>query len=349
MTDRKTMRVLMYYSNKDVRVEEMPVPEIGPGELLMKVVASGICGSDVMEWYRRDKVPLVLGHETAGQVVEVGPGVEKFKPGDRVAATHHVPCNTCHYCLSGHHTVCETLLKGTHFDPGGFAEYVRVPAINVDRGMFHIPETVSYGAASFMEPLACVLRGQRNAGIKPGQSVLVLGSGISGLLHIALARALGAGLVAASDTIPFRMEKAAEMGAHVVLPTGDSLPESLRQANGGRLADVVIICFDGFIPVALQSVEKGGTVLFFAGAAEGAVLPATINELFWRTEITLTSTYAGAPYDCQTALDLIRAGAVPVERTITHRLSLADGAKGFEAVCAPTEHDCMKVIIEPNP
>ena len=136
---RGTMRVLMYYSNSDVRLEELPRPKAGPGELLIKVMASGICGSDVMEWYRRDKVPLVLGHEVAGEVVEVGDGVDRFSKGDRVAATHHVPCNTCHYCLSGHHTVCDTLLRGTHFDPGGFAEYVRVPAINVDRGVFPVP------------------------------------------------------------------------------------------------------------------------------------------------------------------------------------------------------------------
>lgn len=205
------MRVLMYYSNTDVRVEEMPVPETGPGELLMRVIASGICGSDVMEWYRRDKVPLVFGHEIAGEVVEVGEGVDKIKPGNRIAATHHVPCNTCHYCLSGHHTVCETLLKGTSFHPGGFAEYVRIPAINVDRGTFHLPEGVSYEKASFMEPLACVLRGQKNAGLKPGQSVLILGSGISGLLHVGLARALGAGLVIAADTIPFRLKKAEQI------------------------------------------------------------------------------------------------------------------------------------------
>ena len=134
MTYNKTMRVLMYYSNQDVRLEQMPVPEIGPGELLMKVIASGICGSDVMEWYRKDKVPLVLGHEVAGDVVEVGEGVEEFKPGDRVTATHHVPCNTCHYCLNGHHTVCETLLKGTHFYPGGFAEYIRIPIADGGEG-----------------------------------------------------------------------------------------------------------------------------------------------------------------------------------------------------------------------
>ncbi len=342
------MRVLMYYSNSDVRLEEMPVPQIGPDEMLMRVLASGICGSDVMEWYRRDKVPLVLGHEVAGDVVEVGERVEKFGPGDRVAVTHHVPCNTCHYCLNGRQTVCETLLRGTHFHPGGFAEYIRVPAINVDRGTFLIPEGVSYEDASFMEPLACVLRGQRNAGLSPGQCVLVMGSGISGLLHVALARNLGAGLVVAADTIPFRMKKAEEMGAHLVLKADDKLLSSLLDANEGHLADLVIICFDGFIPLALKALEKGGTCLFFAGASEGATIPATINDLFWRTEVTLTSTYGGGPSDCSLALKLIKAGAVPVNKTITHRLPMGEGPKGFQAVASPAENECVKVIVEPQ-
>jgi len=342
------MRVLMYYSNQDVRLEEMPVPDTGPGELLMRVHASGICGSDVMEWYRRDKVPLVLGHEVAGEVVEVGEGVERFKQGDRVAATHHVPCNTCHFCLSGHHTVCETLLKGTRFYPGGFAEYVRIPSINVDRGVFLIPDAVSFSAASFMEPLACVLRGQQAARLKPGQSVLVLGSGISGLLHVGLARALGAGLVVAADTIPFRLKKAEEMGAHLTLTADENLVNAFKEGNVGRLADLVIICFEEFIPLAFKAVEKGGTVLFFAGASEGATIPAPINDIFWRTEITLTSSYAGSPRDCSAALKLIKAGSVPVEKSVTHRLAMEEGPEGFKAVCAPMEHECIKVIVEPH-
>jgi L-iditol 2-dehydrogenase len=342
------MRVLMYYSNRDVRLQEMERPKIGAGELLMRVEASGICGSDVMEWYRRDKVPLVLGHEVAGDIVEAGEGVTRFKVGDRVAVTHHVPCNTCHYCLNGHQTVCDTLLRGTHFHPGGFAEYLRIPSINVDRGVFAIPEGVSYEEDSFMEPLACVLRGQSNARLKPGQTVLVLGAGISGLLHVALAGALGAGLVIAGDTIPFRLAKAREMGAHFAMEVNDRFIQRLKEVNGGHLADLVIICYDGFIPLALKAVERGGTVLFFAGAAEGAMIPSPINDLFWRTEITLTSTYAGSPADCSAALKMIRAGAVPVSGMITHRLPLAEGSRGFRAVASPVEHDCVKVIIEPQ-
>ncbi len=199
-----------------------------------------------------------------------------------------------------------------------------------------------------MEPLACVLRGQRGAGLRPGQSVLVLGSGISGLLHVSLARTLGAGLIVAVDTIPFRLKKAEEMGAHACLNAEESLVESLEKANEGRLADLVIICFEGFIPLAFQCVEKGGTILFFSGASEGATIPVAINDIFWRTEITLSSTYAGAPYDCETALKLIHAGAVPVTRTITHRLGLEEAPEGFQKVCAPLEHECIKVIVEPD-
>ena len=173
------MRVAMYYNNKDIRIEERPKPKIGPGEILVKILASGICGSDVMEWYRIKKAPIVLGHEIAGEIVETGQGVEKYKVGDRVFVSHHIPCNTCRYCLNGFHTVCETL-HTTNFDPGGFAEYVRAPQLNVDRGTFVLPDEVSLEEGTFVEPLGCIIRGQRVAGLRPGMTVLILGSGISG-------------------------------------------------------------------------------------------------------------------------------------------------------------------------
>jgi L-iditol 2-dehydrogenase len=342
------MRVAMYYSNKDVRLEEMPKPEIGPGEVLMKVEASGICGSDVMEWYRKDKVPLVLGHEVAGEIMETGIGVEKFQVGDNIAATHHVPCNTCHYCLTDNETACETLQKHTHFHPGGFAEYVRVPAINVDRGVFPIPEGVSFEEATFTEPLACVLRGQKKARLSPGDSVFVLGCGISGLLHINLASALGAGRIIAADTIEYRMKAGEKFGAEKVISAENDVPSELRKINDGYLADLVIICRGAFIPQALKSVEKGGTVLFFAGAKENDKIPYTVNELFWRTEVTLTTSYAGSPDDCINALELIRAKRVNVKDMITHRFGLADAVKGFYLVSHPWEQESIKVIVEPQ-
>jgi L-iditol 2-dehydrogenase len=315
----------------------------------MKIEASGICGSDVMEWYRKDKVPLVLGHEVAGTVEKVGEGVKKYKPGDRISATHHVPCNTCHYCNQGHHTACELLQKGTKFHPGGFAEYVRLPAINVDRGIFPIPDTVSYEEATFVEPLACALRGQLQARVKPGQTVFVAGCGISGILHINLAKALGAGKIIAADTIPYRLDAAKKFGAdHVLDAEKDNIPAKIKELNGGWLADHVIICRGAFIPQGLAASEKGGTVLFFAGAKEGQTIQTPVNDLFWRTERTLTSAYAGSPADCKNSMSLIRDKRIQAKEMITHRFGLADAVKGFVMVSHPWEHNSIKVIIEPQ-
>jgi len=341
------MRVAMYYSNKDVRLEEKPVPKIGPGEILMKVYASGICGSDVMEWYRIHKVPLVLGHEVSGEVVEVGEGLTRYKKGDRICAAHHVSCNTCHYCLSGHHTVCETLRK-TNFEPGGFSEYLRLPAINVDRGLFLLPDEVSYEDATFIEPLACVLRGQRQAWVQPGYSVLVIGSGIAGLLHIQLAKALGAGRIIATDISELRMKAALKLGADAVIDAKDDVPARVREINDNRLADVVILCAGATTAIeqGLKSVERCGSVLFFAPTNKGVTIPFSVNDTFWRNEITLTSSYAGSTADHATALELIRAGRVDVNAMITHRLGLADTGKGFQMVV--DAKDSLKVIIEPQ-
>ena len=185
------MRAAVYYSNRDIRLEERPRPAAGPGEVVFRVEASGICGSDVMEWYRIRKAPIVLGHEVAGEVVETGAGVAGFKPGDRIVATHHVPCDACRYCLAGQHPYCDTL-RATTFDPGGFSEFVRLPAVNVERGTFLLPDGMTYEEGTFVEPLACVVRGLRVARFAPGQTVAVLGSGISGILFVRLAKALGA-------------------------------------------------------------------------------------------------------------------------------------------------------------
>jgi L-iditol 2-dehydrogenase len=336
----------MYYKNSDVRLQEMPVPKIGPGEILVKIQASGICGSDVLEWYRIKKAPIVLGHETTGEVVELGEGVTKFKVGDRVAVSHHVPCNTCRYCLSGNHTVCHTL-HTTNFDPGGFSEFVRVPKLNVDRGVFLLPPNVSYEDGSFMEPLACVLRGQRLARLTPGQTVLVIGSGISGLLHILLAQALGAGRVIATDISPYRLNAAKELGADAVINGKEDVPAKLLELNEGRPADLVIVCTGAMsaFAQAMKSVDRGGTLMYFATTNPGETLPVPIND-YWRNGITLLPSYGNSPYDAEVAISLIRSGKVAVNKLITHRLGLADAAKGFQLVASSGES--IKVIIEPQ-
>ena len=340
------MRVAVYYKNDDVRMEEMPVPKIGHGELLVKVIASGICGSDVLEWYRLKTAPRVLGHEITGEVVKTGEGVDNFDIGDRVFVSHHVPCNTCEYCLKGHHTACHTL-HTTNFDPGGFSEFLRVPKINVDRGVFLLPENVSYEEGSFIEPLACVARGQRLAGIKPGQSVLVIGSGISGLLHIEMAKAVGAGRIIATDINNFRLKAAKKFGADIVCDAKEDIPSRVKEENEGRLVDHVILCTAALpaISQALKSVDRGGVVLFFAAPEPGVDVPLPINE-FWRNSITLMPTYGAAPEDIKNAIELIRHKRVNLTDMITHRLSLGEAAKGFQLVAKA--RDSIKVIIEPQ-
>jgi L-iditol 2-dehydrogenase len=340
------MKVARYYGSNDIRIEEMPVPEIGPGELLVRIKASGICGSDVMHWYRAGRGPLVLGHEIAGEVVAAGGSVRTFKAGDRVAAAHHVPCNTCHYCLNGHHTVCETL-RSTNFYPGGFSEYLRLPEINVDRGVFLLPDEVSFEEATFIEPLACVYRGQRIAGTKTGLSVLVIGSGISGLLHIQLARALGAALVIASDISGYRLEAAKKLGADEAVDASEDLPAKFREINKGRAADIVILTAgtEKAIEQAFRSTDRGGTVLFFAPAQKGVTVPLPVNDLFWRNEITLTSSYAANYSEHSIAMELIRQKRVNVLEMITHRMPLSETGHGFKLV--EEAQESLKVIIEP--
>jgi len=342
------MRVAMYYNNRDVRLEEMQVPGIGPGELLVQILASSICGSDIMEWYRIKRAPLVLGHEIAGRVARVGDGVVGFSEGDRVVATHHVPCFSCYYCDSGHETVCDTLLGGTHFDPGGFCEYVRLPAINVERGTWLLPDEVKYEAATFVEPLACVLRGQRVAGIRPGASVLILGSGIAGLLHVKLALAHGAGMVVATDLSDERLALARQYGAHHTLTADSGVASEFRELNSGRGADVVIVCAaaEAVCQQAFGSVGRGGVVLLFAPAPADTAVPLSINDVFWRRDVTITTSYGASPADCTEALEFIRSGRVRVDDMITHRFGLADTGKGFQLVAEGG--GSLKVIIKPQ-
>ncbi|MDP8257122.1 MAG: zinc-dependent dehydrogenase [Candidatus Alcyoniella australis] len=341
-----SMRVAMYYNNADVRVESQPIPKLGPGEMLVRVRASGICGSDVMFWYRRHKVPLVLGHEIAGEIVQLGPGVEGWQVGERVAASHHVPCNTCHYCRRGMQTTCDTI-RSTTFDPGGFSEYVRLPAINVDRGTYRLPESVSFEEGTFAEPVACALHGNRRSQMQIGDTVLVLGSGIAGLLHIHCARALGAGLIVATDINDYRLSTAMNFGADHALSADQLTPELLRELNNGLLADVVIICASAtsVFEQALQCLERGGTLLVFAPTGPDVKLPLDFNEIFWRTQRTITTSYAGAPADHIRALELIRAGSLRVSEMITHRLPLERSQEGFGLVERGDES--IKVIIEP--
>lgn len=339
------MRAAVYYANDDVRIVEVPKPTIGAGEILVKVRASGICGSDVMEWYRKPKAPLILGHEIAAEVVEVGAGVDRVKVGSRVFVSHHVPCGACRHCLAGHETVCDTL-RTTNFDPGGFAEFVRVPAINVKHGVFALPDSIPDDVGVFVEPLACVVRGQRLAGFRPGSTVLVIGSGVAGLLHIKLAKAARAARVIATDVVDYRKEAARKAGADAVIDGGEDVTTRVRAENGGQLADFVITCTGApkAIVQGLASVDRGGTVLFFAPTDAALNVEIPFNAL-WREEVTMTSSYGGSPRDIRDAIELLASRRIDASDLISHILPLTEAAKGFRLVAAAK--DSMKVILRP--
>jgi L-iditol 2-dehydrogenase len=341
----RRMHVAMYYNNRDVRLQELPLPQIGAGELLIRTRASGICGSDLMEWYRIKKAPLVLGHEITGEVVEIGSGVENFSIGDRVFSSHHVPCGECRYCVAGHQSVCE-LLRTTHFDPGGFAEYIRVPRINVELGTLRIPDSMTFDEGSFIEPMACVVRAQRFADIGSGQTVLVIGSGISGLLHIQLARTRGAARIIATDISEYRLNAAKQFGADIVIHGAEDVPARLREANEGRLADRVIVCTGAMpgIQQAIKSLDRAATLLFFAPTTAGIDVPIPLFD-FWRDEIKVVTSYAGSGADLQESLRLISERKVRVGEMVTHRLPLAQTGLGFELTASG--QDSIKVIIDP--
>ncbi len=340
------MLVAVYYNNKDVRVEEFPMPEIGEEEVLLKVMASGICGSDVLEWYRLPKAPRVLGHEATGVIDQVGKKVSNLKVGDRVFVSHHVPCNVCVHCQKGHHTACETL-HNTNYYPGGFSQYIKVPKINVQYGVYKLPDDMSFEEGTFIEPLACVARGQRIANIQKDDVVLIIGSGISGILHTQLAKFKGAKKVIVADINEYRMKLAVQFGADFALDARDNLSQKIKSLNDGRLADQVIVCTGATSAVtsAVECVEKGGTILFFAVPDPTVKISLPINQ-FWRNEITIRTSYGAAPNDLEEALAILSTKKLNVKDMITHRLPLREAQEGFRLMANAGES--LKVILEPN-
>lgn len=337
------MKVAVYYSNSDVRIEERPLPAVKDGELLVKMQASGICGTDVMEWYRIRKAPRIPGHEMAGEIVEVGDGVEEFKVHDRVFVSHHVPCFRCRYCLAGKQTACETLHSG-NYDPGGFSEYIRIPEDNVRHGTITLPDGVSYEDATMIEPLGCVVAGQRLINPKEGETVLVIGAGVSGLSHIQISKLKGAKVIA-TDIDSYRLQMAEGFGADHVMNAAGYSADELKRVNNNRLADIVILCAgaESAMEAAISSVDRKGTILFFAVPQSDIRLPSAE---FWRNEITLRFSYGAAPQDLHDALSMIMNKSVDVGKMITHRIPLHDIQQGFRYVSEANES--LKVVVTPD-
>lgn len=337
------MKVAVYHSNADIRIDEYPKPKISSGEILVKMKACGICGTDVMEWYRAKKSPRVLGHEMSGEIIEIGKGVKNFKRGDRVFVSHHVPCFRCFYCSHGNYTACESLHAG-NYDPGGFSEYIRIPKENVKYGTFLLPDSLTYEGATMIEPLGCVIAGQKQVDMKKGKSVLIIGSGVSGLLHIQLAK-LKKIKVIAIDVNKYKIKKALEFGADYAIDAGKYSINKLKDINNGRLADTVIVCTSAQQAVdnALSSVDRKGKILFFAVPETEIKIPSL---RFWRDEITVTSSYGASPNDLKEAINIISNKKIDIGKMITHKIRLSDIVKGFKL--ASEGKKSLKVVIIPD-
>ena len=334
------MRAAVYHGAGRIAVEERPDPVAGPGELVVRMRACGLCGSDLMSWYQDPRAPVVLGHEPVGEVVAAGAGAA-VRPGRRVFVHHHVPCFACALCRAGRHTLCATF-RETRIDPGGLAELFRVPEPNVRADVLELPEGLGDDAATLIEPLACILRGQRRAGVREGARVAVVGAGSMGLLQVQAALATGAAAVAAVEPREERRALAAAAGARVADGLGAG---AVREALDGDLADVVLVCthHPEAIAGALHMAGPAGVVQLFAPTEPGELVPLDLGAVFFR-EVDLQSTYSAGPFDTRDALAMLARGAIDASLVISHRVGLDDVAEGFRLA---RSGEAVKVVVVP--
>jgi L-iditol 2-dehydrogenase len=322
------MRVARSFGADDVRIEELDDPEPGPGEVVCEVLACGVCASDVTDWYVAPKLPAVLGHEPTGIVSTLGDGVENVAVGDRVAIHHHTPCGECRRCRRGHETMCERF-RATRLDPGGFAERVRLmPELVAE--LLVLPAGLDAVEATLVEPLACVLRAQDRSGLRAGDSLLVVGAGVNGLLSIAAAHARGVEAVWVREPRPDRLARALEAGA---------------ERHGNELVDVAIVCTPkpDAIAAAAEAVAPGGTLCLYAPPAPDAPPRLDGTTLFLR-ELTITASYSAGPSDMRTSLELIAGGVVDPKPLISHRLPLEQTAT---ALNLQRQGEALKAVVIP--
>ncbi|HEY6066177.1 MAG TPA: alcohol dehydrogenase catalytic domain-containing protein [Thermoanaerobaculia bacterium] len=333
------MKAVRVEADGSVSVVDVETPSIGPGDALMRTAAAGICGSDLLDWYVRAKAGSVLGHEVAGEIVDVGPGVEGFAAGDRIVPHHHAACGKCAACESGRSVHCREW-RASSLDPGGMAELVRIPAENLSRDTSKVPPSISHEEATFVEPLATVVKAFRRGGFTSSQSFLAVGAGSTGQLAIRLAKSLGALRIGAADPVDSRREAAEGSGATEIFGvSARPLSQTVRDPF-----DFVFVG-PGKAPVieaALASVGRGGTLLAFTMAAPEERLALSPNELYFR-EVAIVPSYSAGPGDMREALALIASRRVEVADLVTHRFPIARAREAFERARDP--HGSMKVLL----
>lgn len=332
----ETMRVALLRGPGRLAVEEMDVPQPGPGQLTVRIRACGICGSDLMDWYVKQKAPFVFGHEPAGEVAAVGPGVTAFKPGDRVVVHHHAPCMECEACRRGDVVHC-LVWREQALLPGGMAEYALVAEQSVRHDTWLLPDHVSFEEGTLVEPLACVVKGLRRAGFAPGMRVLVIGLGFVGQMFGFLLKRLGAAYVAGSDTVPARLALAAKHWAHAAYDVS-------RQPLPAEAFDLVVVtpASPRAMTAGAEAVRRGGTLLLFAPTPPGELVPFPVFDLFFR-EITVVTSYSAGPDDMRQALEYVAAGVLPADVLISHRFPLEDVDTAYRT--AQDVQNALKVIV----
>jgi L-iditol 2-dehydrogenase len=351
------VKVARLYGYDDIRIEEMPVPEVGPGEALIRTRASGICSGDVMPWYIEKKAPLVLGHEPTGEIFKLGEGVSSFKEGDRVFVHHHAPCFDCRHCARGNYAQCQTW-RQSRIIPGGIAEYILVPRVNLEHDTFVLSDSVTFEDGTLVEPLACVLKGLKRASFRKGSTALVMGMGSMGALQVLALKNFGAEQVVAADMVPFRLKKALELGADGVIdlsgvidpssggidPSKEDTAGALRELTSGRMADLVVVGPGSIeaIKTGIYCAAPGGTVLMFTPVRPGDELSIDPNELYFK-DINIVTSYSCGPTDTAEALVLIETGVVTAKELVTHRFPIEKTAEAYRLTAEAG--DSLKCLI----
>jgi L-iditol 2-dehydrogenase len=338
------MKVAMYYGQDDIRVEDMAVPEIGEDEVLVEMKACGVCGSDLMDWYLKTRAPLVLGHEPTGTIAKKGSRVKDFKVGERVFVHHHVACLKCYFCLHGDFTLCEQFHRA-NIKPGGFAEYFRVPSVNLQTDTLKIPEELPFEEATLIEPVGCCLKALKECSIQKGDFLAIIGAGPTGIIHTALSKINGAAKIVVSDLVDYRLDVARKFGADITVnPNEEDLREIVRSETDGRGADIAIVTAPSLeaYKAGLDVCRKGGKLCVFAPTGPEKYLQISPGELFF-SEIQIIPSYSASHLETRAALELIESRKLKVRDLITHRFKLADTAEALKT--AQESKRSLKVVV----
>jgi len=339
------MKVAFCYSSKKFLIDDISKPTINQDEILVKVMACGICGSDIKKIFD-DKVkkPIVLGHEVAGAVVEIGSNVKDFKIGNRVVVTHHVPCFNCQYCKHENYSMCRQF-KSTNIYPGGFSQFIRVPKENVSVGTLKIDKKVSYEEASFSEPLACCLYSLGKINLFLKDFVVIIGLGTIGLLFYQLIK-MNKAIPMGIDIDENRVDFAKKFGFDFALnPNKENTTEEILNITKGIGGDLVILTAvnEKILNQSLSYIRDGGKIIIFAGAIKKEIAKININELY-RREISIIGSYSSSPKHLSQALKLISSKVIDVKNLITYRFPLKEIGKAVELII---NRKAYKIIIEP--